>query len=461
MAALRDMGRATGRATRRDVLKVGGGLALATLGGARFPALLSAQGSTTPAYTAHTDVKGDITFWHFWGSPLRRTAVRRIVAQFKQMYPNINVKETYIPFSDIWNKNLAAVAAGSGMPDVIVEDRPQLANRAKNNIETSLADLAKRDNVTGAAYWPFTWKEADVNGEPYGLPYETDIRVLYYNKAAFVDAGLDPDKPPTNWDDLWAYSDKLDQKDGDKLTRVGFYPLFGNTGLDQWAWCNGGEWQDASDNPTFTDPANVATLTWIKKWVDRYGASNIKALQSTFASGNQDGFMSGKVAMIVDIQGYTAVLNFYNPSFKTKKDEDAGYGVTDIPPAAGHKPASLSGGFALSIPHGAKQRDASWEFIKYMSFVGQESWARDTYGMPTIEEMAKSDPILQAQPNWSYFVKAMSYGRAAVYNPYYPAMMSDLIPLATDDVVTGKKSPEQALADAQKKAEDEIKRNKG
>src|SRR5690242_13138495 len=83
--------------TRRDVLKAGGGLAIATLAAGRLPLLAGAQGATTPAYTAHTDVKGEVTFWHFWGSPLRRTAVRRIVAQFKQVYPDIQVKETYVP----------------------------------------------------------------------------------------------------------------------------------------------------------------------------------------------------------------------------------------------------------------------------------------------------------------------------------------------------------------------------
>lgn len=81
---------------------------------------------------------------------------------------------------------------------------------------------------------------------PYGLPYETDIRVLYYNKAAFKEAGLDPNTPPKNWDDLWSFSDKLAQKDGNKLKRIGFFPTFGNAGLDQWAWNNGGQWQDAN-----------------------------------------------------------------------------------------------------------------------------------------------------------------------------------------------------------------------
>jgi multiple sugar transport system substrate-binding protein len=407
------------------------------------------------------DIEGDITFWHFWGSPLRRTAIQRAIAGFNQAFPNITVTETAVPFSDIWTKNLAAVAAGEGMPNVIVEDRPTLPDRAANDVEISLGELATRDGVTGDSFWPFTWEEATVDGEPYGLPYETDIRVLYYNKAAFTEAGLDPETPPKNWDELWTFSDMLDKRDGDQLERIGFFPTLGSAGLDQWAWNNGGEWQDADFNPTMNAPANVETLEWMKTWADRYGYSNIQALQSTFGSGTQDGFMSGKLAMIVDIQGYTSVMNFFNPSFTVPDgEENLGYGVGPITPAPGHDPAALSGGFALSIPRGAEQTDATWEFIKYMVFVGQASWARDTYAMPTIESMA-NDPVLGASPNWSFFVDAMSYGRAKDYNPFYPAFTGDLLPNATLAALSGEMTAQEALDDAQAKAEEEIERSRG
>src|SRR5579875_2102862 len=145
------------------------------------------------------------------------------------------------------------------MPDVIIEDRPQLRTRAQHHIDENLAALVKRDKVSLSSFWPFTVKEAVVNGDAYGLPYETDIRVLYYNKDQFKAAGLDPNKPPKNWDDLWSYADKLDAKSGNSgnnLQRVAFYPVF-FIGLDIWTWNNGGEWQTKSYQPTLNAPANV------------------------------------------------------------------------------------------------------------------------------------------------------------------------------------------------------------
>jgi len=433
------------------------GVASATVGGASTP---SASGAATSAYQMRTNVRGNIDFWHFWGSPVRRNAIRRIIGEFGAVYSGIKVNETYVPFGDIFTRLLTTVAAGSGMPDAIVDDRSQLRARAANQIDTSFADLAKRDNVTGEAFWPFTWTETIANNEPFGLPYETDIRVLYYNKAALADAGLDPEKPPTNWDELTASADKIDQKDGDKLVRIAFYPTVGNIGLDTWGWCNGGEWQTSDNTPTINRAENVAALTWMKTWADRYGVSNFNAFKGSFGQGNQDEFMSGKVAMKVDIQGYTSQLNFYNPKFLTKDKKDLGYGVAAIPPAPGHKPASFSGGFAITNPRGSKNHEQAWEFAKYLAFVGQAGWARDTYAMPTVEKMAKTDPSLNADPNWKFFVSAMDYGRPGVFNPNYPTMMSDVVTPAFDDVTGKNKSPQQALDDAQKKAEQEIAKNK-
>ena len=228
-------------------------------------------------------------------------------------------------------------------------------------------------------------------------------------------------------------------------------------GLDIWAWNNGGEWVDSHNNPTLNAPANVATLTWMKGWADRYGGkSKLDAMQSTFGSqGPTDGFMSGKVSMVVDIQGYQRFLNIYKP-FNA--------GVASITPAPGHKPASTSGGFAVAMPtsrgRDAATRAAAWEFMKYLSLVGQASWAANTYGMPTVESIAKTNSTLAASPHWTEFVSAMSYGRAGVYNPYYPTMMGDLVTPAQDAGLSGKYSPKQALTVAQNQAINEINRNR-
>jgi multiple sugar transport system substrate-binding protein len=70
-------------------------------------------GATIPL---NAEVSGNVELWHFWGSPVRRTAIRRVIAICSEQLPNVSVVETFKPFGDIWTANIAAVAAGSGMP---------------------------------------------------------------------------------------------------------------------------------------------------------------------------------------------------------------------------------------------------------------------------------------------------------------------------------------------------------
>ncbi|HEU5086201.1 MAG TPA: ABC transporter substrate-binding protein, partial [Roseiflexaceae bacterium] len=377
----------------------------------------------------NASVSGSVELWHFWSSPLRRTAIQRVISLCQAKLPNITISETPKPFGDIWTANIAAVAAGTGMPDVIVEDRPQLVQRAADNIDLDLSEYAQRDGIDGSQFWPFTWQEATVDGKPYGIPFETDVRVLYWNKQIFKEVGLDPEQPPKTWDDLWAYADKIDKKNDDgTYARIAFHPDFGNAGWNVWARTNGAELVQ-NGKPVVNDPKVVETMEWIKKWYDRYGGYDaVREFQSSLGAPPNDAFMSGKVAMILDINGYSSVLNFYDPRIEVPKADGSGterqridVGIGDPPYSASYgKPASWSGGFALSIPRGSPNADAAWEFIKCATGPeGAASWSRDTSAM-SANIIAAQDPALQGDKRWQFFMKAMEYSQGTTVVPSYP-----------------------------------------
>lgn len=402
------------------------------------------------------DVAGEIEMWHFWSSPLRRTAIRRVISVCQSKLPNIKITETPKPFGDIWTANIAAVAAGSGMPDVIVEDRPQLVQRAADNIDLDLSQYATRDGIDGAAFWPFTWQEATVEGKPYGIPFETDVRVLYWNKQLFKEVGLDPEKPPKTWDELEAYADKLDKKNDDgTYARIGFHPDIGNAGWNVWSRTNGAALV-TDGKPIVNDPKMVETFEWIKKWYDRYGGYDaITQFRSTFGAPPNDAFMSGKVAMILDINGYSSVLNFYDPRIEvmnaqsTPERQRIDVGVGDAPYSASYgKPASWSGGFALAIPRGSKNPDAAWEFIKCATGVdGASSWSRDTSAMAA-NVAAAQDPALVGDPRWQFFLNAMKYSQGTTVVPKY-ANWGQEIDKVREAVFKGETPVKAALDSAQ------------
>src|SRR5690606_11956384 len=123
--------------------------------------------------------------------------------------------------------------------------------------------------------------------------------------------------------------------------------------------------------------------------------------RASFGAPPNDAFMSGKVAMIADINGYASVLNFYDPRLPvtlpdgTTENQRINVGIGDIPYSESYgQPASWSGGFALSIPRGSPNADAAWEFIKCATGPeGAASWSRDTFAMSANIEAA-NDPAL-------------------------------------------------------------------
>lgn len=404
------------------------------------------------------DVSGDVEFWHHWSSPVRRNAIRRVIAACAVELPNIKVTEVAKPFGEVWTANTAAVAAGSGMPDVLVSDRPKLPQDAANQIYTDLQEWATRDNVTGDQFWPFTWQQTLYQDHTYGIPFETDVRVLFYNKVAFTEAGLDPANPPKTWAELEAAADKLDKKNADgSLARIAFFPLQGNASPEILGYTNGVDWVKDDGTLEINTPEAAETLDWVKKWVDRYGGwETIQAFRAGFQSAPNDAFMSGKVAMIVDVNGYASQLNFYNP--QVEKGDGSGrtrldWGVSDIP--YNKEKASYSGGFSFSIPRGADGAEAAWEFIKCATGKeGAASWSRDTYAMAANLEAA-NDPVLGSDPIWKFFLSAMEYSRSGNYLEAYPNW-GEQLSQRYEKLWKGEITSQQLLQEAEQGVKDEI-----
>lgn len=56
---------------------------------------------------------------------------------------------------------------------------------------------------------PAFMKNSYYDGKTYSIPFQRSTIIMYYNKDQFKEAGLDPEKPPTNWDELREYAKKL------------------------------------------------------------------------------------------------------------------------------------------------------------------------------------------------------------------------------------------------------------
>lgn len=406
--------------------------------------------STEAAAQSNKTADGKITvdFWTFWGSQTRRPVIEKIINDFNASQDKIFVKHTYVPFGDIWTKNLAAVAAGNP-PDVIVNDIITVSQRAEKQQNTNLTKYLQKDNIKDR-FFPELWNTTQYNNETYAIPFNTDTRLLYYNKDAFKEVGLDPEKPPTTWKELEEYAAKLDKKNGDKYQRIGFYPRWDNWDWDSWMMnADGGTpFVDKDKNVAVNTPAKVEALDWVNKWTDRYGKKNIDALKAEFngKTGQTDPFIAGKLGMYIHTAGFYTQIRDYGKGLN--------FGVAPIPektPGSGHW--SSGGGFVLEIPKGAKNADAAWEFIKYATDVqAQKYWALKNFdNVANIK--ASNDPELMKEPVYKAAVENLKVTKVYPLAPGVPADYKKSVDAQVDAFMTGKAKSKDALDKAQKDVE--------
>ena len=137
---------------------------------------------------------------HFWARQATDGPAKYLVKQFNATHKNLKVVLHLTPPNDDTSQLATAIRAGS-VPDVVGLndiDVPQFAH------QNALMDITKYVNALPfkSALSPGHLKLATIGSTYYGVPYLADLSVLWYNKALFKKAGLDPDKPPASYAEI-------------------------------------------------------------------------------------------------------------------------------------------------------------------------------------------------------------------------------------------------------------------
>lgn len=372
---------------------------------------------------------------------------KALIDKFEADNPDIKINHVGTNFWDYFDK-LNTSLSGSYSIDVFWQDIVNVKFRADNGVTANLAPFLERDNISLD-----TWYEADIDtcsfeDGIYALPFESDARVLYYNKDHFAAAGLDPDSPPTTFEELAEYAEKLTilSEDGKIYDQIGYHPRLGNSQIQQIVWPMGGTFFDDEGNPQFDDPKVVEAVKW---WVDVAQKFDVRPLNA-FTNVNSDGtakdqsFLKGKTSMVIDENGLAWQLEKFNP--------DLNYGVAPVP-YVGDNRYNHSGGFTLEISNRTtdEKKEAAWRFVKYMTSYEVQSQTMEKLNfMPAnveaIEELKKV-----SDENQKKILEEFNYRRHVDYLEQVPewwTIFGEELMLAEGKK---KKPVEEAVASAQEK----------
>ncbi|MFD1466532.1 ABC transporter substrate-binding protein [Lapidilactobacillus mulanensis] len=400
--------------------------------------------------------KVTLDFWTFWGSGDRREVIESIISDYNKSQDKVTVKHSYQPWGDIWTKSLSAITAGNP-PDVIVQDIMSVSQRAEAQQSVDISRYL--DAGTKKQFYPQLWETTQYQEGTYGLPFNTDTQVIFYNKQIFKEAGLTEADLPTTWAELEAVGRQLDVKKNKTYSRVGFYPLW-NLGAEVWALNadNGTSWFNDNEKIKINTKNKVAALQWILDQQKHYGKSTINRLEAEFGSGVSDPFLSGTVAMRAQN------LNYYT-SLKENASKDFEFGVIQLPEfksGSGHW--SWGGGFTVEVPKGAKHVKESAEFIQYLT----SEKVQQKFGAASFDIMANEDANnnlidgteLDETGQMIYAMAAENMKKTIMTPvPLTAPDHTNLIQEEIDSALLGNKTAKEALRDAQSAVENLVKQN--
>lgn len=385
------------------------------------------------AEMAKADDVVTVTFWGDWGGEGANQFIAMADA-FNASQDEIKVE--YVVQEDMITKFLTASTSGNA-PDIMFWDRWRTALYAPRGVLLPINDYMANDGITPDGFYQEALRELSWDDNIYGLPLTVDARALFYNKALFEEAGLEP---PTTWEELEQAAIALTVWDGNRLERAGF--SLQDVGLFNMYLQQAGA-QMLTEDGSKTNFNNENGLEVLRFWDRLLNEDRVYQVGFEEGLGNEsDAFVTGKVAML-----YTGpwMITTYK-----KYGAELDFGI--VPPPAGPNGdrGSVMGGFGLVIPTAAEHPNEAWEFMKWWLAEPENAllWTKTSYNIPGNLE-AIQDPFFQDDPFWKPILDTLEFARIrSPYAGYSPMEIDALIP-ALQLFVLGDMSAEDALSQAQ------------
>jgi multiple sugar transport system substrate-binding protein len=278
--------------------------------------------------------------------------------EFTKENQNVSIEWNFDPD---WTTKLATLTAAGTPPDATVMRPAPLTTFAAKGSLMDLTGLLQETGMKREDFVTPLYDSAMYEDKLYAIPGGADYWCLYYSKDVYRDVGLDPEKPPTTFDELIGHSKQILQKDsaGD-IQRIGYNPTAGQ--FVNWAYIFGGEFYDTNARKvTANHPANVEALARIQEYVKELDVNKLAAFNQrpgTFEAGNP--FATKQAAFVID--------GFWTYEALDQHAADIDYAVALWPTLKGtaeERANYMTGGWQYSIPSGTKNSEAAWKFVRY------------------------------------------------------------------------------------------------
>ncbi len=374
----------------------------------------------------------------------QQSDIEAITAEFEAANPDINVELEFVEYEALHDKLVASATSGANSYDVGLVDAIWPAEFAAAEFLLSVDERIPAE--VRADIWPGALESVTYQGKLYGMPWLNDVLYLYYNKDLLQQAGFDA--PPTTWTEL--------QSMGLKAKEMGLveYPFIEYFRQEEgltiafayYLFANGGEFFNEDGSPAFNSPEGLAALNWMVDGMNS-GLINPASLESTYEEVRRT-FSQGESLFSVN---WAYQLNLANDPAES---QIAGNAIVTLMPGEVEESATINGGMGLAIMAGSEHPEEAWKYIEYLSSKDvQKRFAQNALpiwiSLFDDPEMQAAQPEVAREQNFVEVSKQQyEFLRNRPAVPFY-SEFSKVMSLEVQSALTGVKTPEQALADAE------------
>jgi multiple sugar transport system substrate-binding protein len=374
--------------------------------------------------------QGEITVWAMGTEGEKLSGLAK---DFEVANPGAKVTVTAIPW-DAAHDKIATAIAGRQTPDVSLVGTTYMAEFAKSGALDPTPSIIDRGRFFGGG-----WDTTVVNGTSYGVPWYVETRLLYYRTDLAERAGV---KPPANWSELTAFATAVKTKSGAKW---GLNLQAGGQGTWQtfmpFAWQAGGSITDESGKKfTLDSPAMVKALEYYQSFF----SAQLSPATLLRPGELEQGFVDGSFGAFFSGPWHLGLIKEQGGAGFTGK-----WAVARMPKEA--TGTSFVGGGDLAVFKDARNRDAAWKFVQYLTRPEvQVKWYGEVGDLPSVKD-AWQDHTLSADPMLRTFGEQLGEAKSPPAIATWEQVAA-VIDAEIEKVVKGASSPADAAKSMQAQA---------
>ena len=401
-----------------------------------------------------------ITFWHnFTASNI--DTLQRLVDRYNLSQDEVRVSLVYQGnYDDLLNKLLASFGTGN-LPTMTVAGEIATRLMVDSGETVPVQRFVDDEDYDLRDFVPRAIEYYTVEGDLQCIPLNVSVNLLYYNKIAFREAGLDPEQPPRTLDEVRAAAEKLVTRDSaGNAARAGIALEIAPWYVENLLVMHGDLYADNANGREapatkvlFDDEPMRDLFRWWQDMIADGLAINVG--RNPTGADHFVAVAAGQAEMTI---GSSAALRSIIDVLEAGEVEGVELGVGLMPglPDSIAGPPPGDGCFWILSSRPEAEQEAAWKFLTWLMEPDQQAeWfagsgylaiRKSAYDLPAAQE------AMEKYPGFRVAADGLAYGptEPETLGPVIGAFpqVREALAKAAEQMILASKDPDQALADA-------------